>query len=339
MSARSCASAARSRTWRRWPAISSTMPANGRASRVRVSAGARMAAGAPSSAHRFEDDGPGLPAEDREAALVARAAASTRSKPGSGLGLSIVVELARIYGGSLKLEVVRARRARRAADAAGSGRLKAGAFPPLPECERDSASMRWAQTGVRVCASAGGCWMRKAMLAGRGGSAAPRRLHPEDLRSTTGAIPGANPRRRGRQPVRIGLGRARAAASARRGRPDRRRDRPVARRARPRRWRSKAEYEALEYGRAGQPTVWQSRAGSNHGEIIVGPTYEVNRLDCREYSHNVYIGGRRSASHRGTACRAAATALAGIVHLTHLVWLPTAIRPGVRDRIACHCRA
>ena len=64
----------------------------------------------------------------------------------------------------------------------------------------------------------------------------------------------------------------------------------------------KAEYEALEYGRAGQPTVWQSRAGNNHGEIKVGSTYQVNRLDCREYTHNIWIGGRLRVV-KGTACR------------------------------------
>jgi signal transduction histidine kinase len=51
----------------------------------------------------FEDDGPGLPKEGREVAL-ARGARLDETKPGSGLGLSIVVELARIYGGGLKLE-------------------------------------------------------------------------------------------------------------------------------------------------------------------------------------------------------------------------------------------
>jgi signal transduction histidine kinase len=51
----------------------------------------------------FDDDGPGLPPEGREAAL-ARGSRLDESKPGSGLGLSIVVELARIYGGGITLE-------------------------------------------------------------------------------------------------------------------------------------------------------------------------------------------------------------------------------------------
>ena len=49
-----------------------------------------------------EDDGPGLPAERREEAL-GRGRRLDETKPGSGLGLSIVADLAKIYGGSLDL--------------------------------------------------------------------------------------------------------------------------------------------------------------------------------------------------------------------------------------------
>lgn len=64
----------------------------------------------------------------------------------------------------------------------------------------------------------------------------------------------------------------------------------------------KAEYEALEYGRPGQPTRWRDRRSGNGGEITVGSTYQVNRLECREYTHKVSIGGRNRVV-RGTACR------------------------------------
>ena len=50
-----------------------------------------------------EDDGPGLPPEEREAALR-RGARLDESAPGSGLGLNIIDELARAYGGALKLD-------------------------------------------------------------------------------------------------------------------------------------------------------------------------------------------------------------------------------------------
>ena len=50
----------------------------------------------------IEDDGPGLTPEGREAALR-RGARLDESAPGSGLGLNIIDELARAYGGLLKL--------------------------------------------------------------------------------------------------------------------------------------------------------------------------------------------------------------------------------------------
>jgi signal transduction histidine kinase len=50
----------------------------------------------------IEDDGPGLAAEDRGEVLQ-RGARLDESAPGSGLGLSIVDELAKAYGGSLAM--------------------------------------------------------------------------------------------------------------------------------------------------------------------------------------------------------------------------------------------
>jgi signal transduction histidine kinase len=49
-----------------------------------------------------EDDGPGLP-EERRAEVMKRGARLDESAPGSGLGLSIVDELARAYGGEVRL--------------------------------------------------------------------------------------------------------------------------------------------------------------------------------------------------------------------------------------------
>jgi signal transduction histidine kinase len=48
------------------------------------------------------DDGPGLPENQREAVLR-RGARLDESAPGSGLGLSIVEELAKAYGGAVSL--------------------------------------------------------------------------------------------------------------------------------------------------------------------------------------------------------------------------------------------
>ncbi len=52
----------------------------------------------------IDDDGPGLSPDQREAALR-RGLRLDETKPGSGLGLSIVVDLAHLYGGALKLGV------------------------------------------------------------------------------------------------------------------------------------------------------------------------------------------------------------------------------------------
>ena len=50
----------------------------------------------------IDDDGPGLPEHQREEA-IARGRRLDETKPGSGLGLSIVVDLAALYGGGLEL--------------------------------------------------------------------------------------------------------------------------------------------------------------------------------------------------------------------------------------------
>jgi len=51
----------------------------------------------------IDDDGPGLPQGDRAAAMK-RGRRLDESKPGSGLGLSIVTELASLYGGKFRLD-------------------------------------------------------------------------------------------------------------------------------------------------------------------------------------------------------------------------------------------
>jgi signal transduction histidine kinase len=72
-------------------------------SKVRVSIGQRLVDRRPFVTIAFDDDGPGLPPEARAEAL-SRGRRLDETKPGSGLGLSIVDELARIYGGSLVLD-------------------------------------------------------------------------------------------------------------------------------------------------------------------------------------------------------------------------------------------
>ncbi len=70
---------------------------------VRVTARREVRERRPFLTLQFDDDGPGLPPEGRAAAL-SRGKRLDETKPGSGLGLSIVAELARVYGGGLSLE-------------------------------------------------------------------------------------------------------------------------------------------------------------------------------------------------------------------------------------------
>jgi signal transduction histidine kinase len=71
--------------------------------RVRVTATGIEGANPPRLRLTVEDDGPGLP-EERRAEVLKRGARLDEATPGSGLGLSIVDELARAYGGSVRLD-------------------------------------------------------------------------------------------------------------------------------------------------------------------------------------------------------------------------------------------
>ncbi len=63
---------------------------------------ADAAAAKPSVRIVVDDDGPGLTPAERDQ-VARRGQRLDESKPGSGLGLSIVLELAGLYGGSLTL--------------------------------------------------------------------------------------------------------------------------------------------------------------------------------------------------------------------------------------------
>ena len=80
----------------------------GKWARERVSIRAARTVGgdydpAPFLVAEIDDDGPGLDKSAR-AAAIERGKRLDKSRPGSGLGLSIVVDLASIYGGSLELD-------------------------------------------------------------------------------------------------------------------------------------------------------------------------------------------------------------------------------------------
>ena len=97
------ASAASGRTSRRWSAIWSTTPASGRARGSSI----EVLREQPEPGRQVvrivvDDDGPGLTPAQREQ-VARRGQRLDETKPGSGLGLSIVVELAGLYGGALNL--------------------------------------------------------------------------------------------------------------------------------------------------------------------------------------------------------------------------------------------
>jgi signal transduction histidine kinase len=70
---------------------------------ITVERGADIAPERPSIVINIDDDGPGLPKEKRLEA-TRRGQRLDETKPGSGLGLSIVVDLAQLYGGSFAFD-------------------------------------------------------------------------------------------------------------------------------------------------------------------------------------------------------------------------------------------
>ena len=72
-----------------------------------------------------EDDGPGLPEEDR-AAVLKRGRRLDETKPGSGLGLSIVADLATLYRGRFRLEAAGLGGLRAVIEVPGDGPAGAG---------------------------------------------------------------------------------------------------------------------------------------------------------------------------------------------------------------------
>jgi surface antigen len=48
--------------------------------------------------------------------------------------------------------------------------------------------------------------------------------------------------------------------------------------------------------------AWDNPNNGRRGEIVPGPMHRRGQEDCREYTHTIYIDGRREAM-RGVACR------------------------------------
>lgn len=64
----------------------------------------------------------------------------------------------------------------------------------------------------------------------------------------------------------------------------------------------RAEYDALERGRSGEPERWGDPQRGRYGEVIPQAPYQRGGRDCRNYTHTVYFDGRPEIV-RSTACR------------------------------------
>ncbi len=64
----------------------------------------------------------------------------------------------------------------------------------------------------------------------------------------------------------------------------------------------RAEYAALEEGDSDRPRRWRNAKNGRYGDVTPGRPYKRGNIDCRDYTHTVYIDGRRETM-RGTACR------------------------------------
>jgi surface antigen len=63
-----------------------------------------------------------------------------------------------------------------------------------------------------------------------------------------------------------------------------------------------AQIDALESGRSGAAVPWRNPDSGRYGSVVPGPAYQSNGLQCRQYTHTIYIDGRPQVA-RGSACR------------------------------------
>ena len=62
-----------------------------------------------------------------------------------------------------------------------------------------------------------------------------------------------------------------------------------------------AQFNALQFGRAGAPRAWAGDRGAT-GSVTVGPPVPVNNLYCRNFTHVVTVSGQ-AYTKQGMACR------------------------------------
>src|SRR5262245_29110537 len=62
-----------------------------------------------------------------------------------------------------------------------------------------------------------------------------------------------------------------------------------------------AQVQALESGRSGAAVPWRNPDSGRYGSVVPGPAYQSNGLQCRQYTHTIYIDGRTEGARR-SAC-------------------------------------
>ena len=255
---------------------------------------------------RVDDDGPGLhPSSCAEP--IARGRRLDETKPGSGLGHSIVADLAYCYNGKFELAPVRGRRPFRPPHPAAC-RLIAPefrAFRPVGSHFRPNRRQRYSTTtrlhgigdGASATATArGASSMTRPLLPGccRPVSALcvarARRLSRQAGRRHRGR---RDRRRHHRQPVRQGQRQGGCHLRRRHHRRHRRqRDRQGPRCARPRAC-PPGRVRRLGARRAGRPVRWRNPDNGRYGEIVPEAYYDRSGSRCRDFLHSVWIEGRR----------------------------------------------
>lgn len=63
-----------------------------------------------------------------------------------------------------------------------------------------------------------------------------------------------------------------------------------------------AQVQALEGGPSGAPVAWRNPDSGRYGSVVPGPAYQANGMNCRQYTHTIYIEGKPQTA-RGAACR------------------------------------
>ena len=62
-----------------------------------------------------------------------------------------------------------------------------------------------------------------------------------------------------------------------------------------------AQVQALD-GSSGAPVAWRNPDSGRYGSVVPGTRYQSNGLECRQFTHTIYIDGKPQTV-RGTACR------------------------------------